>query len=235
MKKISSTPGRGELAYQAILDAICDGSLEPGAQLVQEELADKLGVSRQPIQQALARLKSEHLVEERPGRGLCVPPLDLDLMLTHYQIRGALDSLAAGLAASRIKTGELLFAECKPRVDAIMEAGGKAIEQSSFKKLIRHDVDFPGYIYEISGNPLLANAVEKHWNYLRRVIGDVLRHAEPPLIVWEQHEGILEAILGGDEKRARQLAQEHVDVASSALLNVGGFATANDPGSGLQQ
>ena len=64
MRRIAPRPSRAELAYQAILDEICEGWLASGTHLVQEDLAARLGVSRQPIQQAMARWKSDGLVQE---------------------------------------------------------------------------------------------------------------------------------------------------------------------------
>ncbi|NIR59688.1 MAG: GntR family transcriptional regulator, partial [Gammaproteobacteria bacterium] len=75
-----------EQVYQAILDEICDGTLSPGAHLVQEQLAERLGVSRQPIQQAIALLKADGLVEEAGKRGVRVTPLDATAMRHHYEI-----------------------------------------------------------------------------------------------------------------------------------------------------
>ena len=61
---IRTAPALGEQVYQAIVDEICDGTLEAGAHLVQEQLAARFGVSRQPVQQAMALLKADGLVEE---------------------------------------------------------------------------------------------------------------------------------------------------------------------------
>ena len=83
MKPIETSPGRTELVYQAILDDIIDGALPPGTHLVQEQLAARLGVSRQPVQQAMALLKADGLVEQAPGRGLRVTSLNVELMQQH--------------------------------------------------------------------------------------------------------------------------------------------------------
>lgn len=78
MKPITSTPSRAEQVYFAIRDSICDGALEAGTHLVQEDLAARLGVSRQPVQQAMALLKNDGLVLEQGARGLYVAPLDAE-------------------------------------------------------------------------------------------------------------------------------------------------------------
>ena len=74
--KLQSAPDLVERVYRALLDAISEGSLSPGAKLTQEEIAEQLAVSRQPVLQALRLLKKDGLVHDAPGRGVVVAPLD---------------------------------------------------------------------------------------------------------------------------------------------------------------
>jgi DNA-binding GntR family transcriptional regulator len=99
--KLETTPDLVDQVWRALLDAICDGSLPPGARLTQEEIAEQLAVSRQPVLQALRLLKKDGLLMDAPGRGVCVSPLDGQHLLRIYQVRGALDALAADLAAQQ--------------------------------------------------------------------------------------------------------------------------------------
>jgi DNA-binding GntR family transcriptional regulator len=99
--RLETTPDLVDRAYRALLDAISSGRLAPGQRLMQEELAAQLAVSRQPVLQALRLLKQEGLVLDAPGRGLQVAPLEAAAVLQVYQVRGALDALAARLAAER--------------------------------------------------------------------------------------------------------------------------------------
>ena len=87
MRPLASTPSRTEQVHAAIRESICDCTLKPGTHLVQEDLAAQLGVSRQPVQQAMLLLKSEGLVVEQGGRGLCVAPISPESIVQHYQIR----------------------------------------------------------------------------------------------------------------------------------------------------
>ena len=93
--KLQAAPDLVDQVYQALLDAISDGSLAPGARITQEDLAERLAVSRQPVLQALRLLKKDGLVSDAPGRGLRVAPLDAGWIAHTYQVRGALDALAA--------------------------------------------------------------------------------------------------------------------------------------------
>ncbi len=217
MKQISVQPGRAELAYQALLDEICDGSLAPGATLVQEELAAQLGVSRQPIQQALARLKGDGLLEDAPGRGLCVSRLDLSRMRSHYEIRSSLDGLAARLAASQVLQQGLSRATVEQDGRTIIAKGRRAISNDEVKAMIQQDIAFHSYIYEISGNALIETSAQLHWRFLRRVMGDVLRKAQRPPSIWDQHEAILNAIVAADPELAEHLAEQHIELACTRL------------------
>ena len=217
MSVIQIAPGLADQVYQAILDDICDGELPPGAHLVQEQLAERFGVSRQPIQQAMARLKADGLVEEVGKRGLAVAALDLTLMRHHYEIRAALDGLAARRAAERVSADKAAHADLKARGEAILASGFKAVEDKATREQIRCDESFHDLIYDASGNPLLKRTVEQHWRFLLRVMSDVLRHAEPPRAIWDQHRAILDAILAGDARRAEALASQHIERATETL------------------
>lgn len=219
MKPIHSTPGRAEQAYQALLDEICDGALPPGTHLVQEELAARLGVSRQPIQQAMALLRSDGLVEEIGTRGLRVTALDAASMRQHYEIRAALDSLAVRGAAARAASAAEIARDIDRRGRALVQAGKAAAGSGSVRRMVRCDVDFHRFLYEASGNPLLAQTAEPHWRYLRRVMADVLRHAEPGAAIWKQHAEILAAVVAGDGRAAMALATRHVEGAADRLAD----------------
>ena len=217
MKPIEPPPSLTERVYQLIVDDICSGRMTPGTHLVQEQLATTLGVSRQPIQQALALLKADGLIEEVGKRGMQVAALDTTAMWHHYDIRAALDALAAGSSARRAAGNPRIAADIDKRARKILAAGQKAIIKGSIVEQVRQDELFHGLFYEFSGNPFLVRTVEPHWRFLRRVMGEVLRYAEPPRDIWQQHVNILEAVIGGDEKSAARLASEHIRLAAETL------------------
>lgn len=217
MQPIAPQPGLTEQVHKVLLDEICDGGLPPGTHLVQEQIAEKLGVSRQPVQQALALLKSEGLLEELGRRGLFVAPLDLARMQHHYAIRGALDGLAARLAATAAAASADLASRLKREGQALVDAGHAAIEAGAMSRLVQRDVEFHAFVYAASGNPLLAATAEPHWWFLRRIMSEVYRHAEPPPAIWRQHAEILSAIVRGDAARAETAAVRHVEGAAGRL------------------
>jgi DNA-binding GntR family transcriptional regulator len=201
-----------------IRDSICDFTLEPGTHLVQEELAARLRVSRQPVQQAMLLLKADGLVVESGARGLYVAPIDEAGITQRYQIRVVLDQLAAELVAQRAAASTGFAAELRRQGEAIMAEGIAACERGEVRESVAHDVAFHSFLYEMSGNPLIATTAEPHWHFLRRVMIQVFLKAARGDLVWQQHREILEALVAGDAPRARELVTAHVGGAQIALL-----------------
>lgn len=217
MKIIQPQPSLTEQVYDAIADEICDGALPAGAHLVQEQLATRLGVSRQPIQQVMALLKADGMVEEIGRRGLRVTPLDLDLMRHHYDIRAVLDGLAARMAATRAQNIPGAAQTIAKQGEAILRLGKAAVDRGAVGEQVRHDEALHKLLYESSGNSLLTRTAEPHWRFLRRAMGAVLRYAELPGDIWRQHAEILEAVVAGDPARAEALIVAHDLEAAEAL------------------
>ena len=218
MRRIENMLSRTEQAYAMIRDSISDCTLEPGKHLVQEELAAMLGVSRQPVQQAMLLLKSEGLVVELGARGLHVAPLSPEAMAHRYEIRTVLDQLAARLVAERC-AGSAEFAErLLADGEKILVAGEKAQERGAQAEAVTHDVAFHSFLYERSGNPLIVSTSEAHWFFLRRVMNAVLKKAGRGELVWREHRGIIEALARGEVERGCELAAAHVHGAQAALL-----------------
>ncbi|HUS56207.1 MAG TPA: GntR family transcriptional regulator [Thermohalobaculum sp.] len=212
-------PNLTDQVYDALVDEICDGRLAPGRHLVQERLAERFGVSRQPIQQTMSRLKADGMVEEIGRRGLFVTRIDPARMLDNYGVRAALDGWAAKTAALRVSGN----AELRDRVDAegraLLEAAATAISAQDVAGLVKLDYAFHSQFYAASGNRLIVETAEPHWRFLRRAMGDVLRKAENPVEIWRQHRAILEAIVAGDATAAMELAEAHARDAALLLAD----------------
>src|ERR1700759_4057955 len=93
-EKIQVRPDFVDEVDRVLADAISDGTLAPGTRLTQEEIAEQFAVSRSPVLQALRLLKKDGLVQDAPGRGVLVAPLDVDWIAKIYDVRGVLDALA---------------------------------------------------------------------------------------------------------------------------------------------
>lgn len=204
---IRVVPDLTDQVYQRLLNAICDGELAPGARLTQEDLAAMLDVSRQPVLQALRMLKKDGFVVDAGRRGLMVLPLGAESIAHIYEVRSALDGLAARLAAQ---------ARVKIDLDVIAE-GRKAARGARIGAMIDADMRFHNMIYAASGNPFIAESAGHHWRHIRRAMGVVLQEAGARVPVWDEHEAILKAINRGDAERAEKLARGHGETAGRHL------------------
>ena len=194
--------------YKSLLDAISAGVLAPGERITQEDLAEKLNVSRSPVLQALHLLKKDGLLEEGPGRGLVVAQLD-PIRIGHlYQVRGSLDALAARLASLRNAKIPL----------SLIEAGKQASSDNDVNALIEADSAFHKAIYEASGNPFIVETAMLHWIHLRRVMGAVHQRQLGRSGIWDEHAAIVQAIHDGDSDLAAHLSEKHTDRARESLV-----------------
>jgi DNA-binding GntR family transcriptional regulator len=199
IRRIEFAPDLTEQVYQSLLEAICNGDIAPGARLTQEELAASLNVSRQPVLQALRTLKKEGFVSDAGRRGLMVMPVSAQTIAQVYQVRSALDALAARLAA-----------QAKVKLDArVIAEGRKAISGARIGAMVDADLKFHNLIYTASGNALISETANHHWRHIRRAAGSVLQEAGLRQTVWDEHEAILKAINKGDAERAEHLARQH--------------------------
>lgn len=211
MKPLPPQPTLVDQVYEAILSEISAGRFGNESRLRQEELAELLGVSRQPVQQALLLLRSHGILRDAPGRGLMVAPLEAEFVRNLYEVRGVLDGLASRKAAER---GAAAAQSDGP---AYIARGREAVASRSIPKMIAADMDFHFFLYGLSRNPLVAETTSPHWSYLRRVMGEVLLHGETPGDIWDQHELILEAVIAADPEGAERLARAHIAEAADTL------------------
>lgn len=200
-----------EQAYGAILDAICDGSLEPEKRITQEEIAARLGVSRQPITHALALLKAQGFVVDHGRRGLAVVPVSSDLIGSIYEYRSVIDPLAVKLAIPRLNRTSITA------LKGIMARGRALNPSSSRSEAIELDMEFHLFLYRLSGNSILATSMELHWQHLRRMMAAI--HVSPKATnrVWNEHAAIAEAILTGESDMAAEFMASHLKNAYERL------------------
>ena len=208
--KIESTPDLVERVYSNLLDAISGGTLLPGTRIMQEDIAEQLAVSRQPVLQALRLLRKDGFVLDAPGRGVLVAPLDVTTLVQIYQVRSTLDALAARLAAR----GRYVM-------DAnLIRQGRLAARGTDVQAMMTADAAFHSAIYVASGNPLIAQTAQTHWHHIRRAMGAVLQVSTMRESIWDEHEAIAKAIARGDETQAETLIREHGEDAGRNLASL---------------
>ncbi len=225
LQPLQAAPDLVERVRAALMDAITTGALRGGQRLRQEELALQFQVSRQPVLQALRLLKAEGHITDAPGRGLQVAPLDARWIEQVYEVRSALDAMAARLAAravARRASGAAPTVQAAPAAavwqpDALISAGRQAARGSSLAALIEADWAFHRALYALADNPLIERSATQHWGPIRRAMGATLQTSSLRASVWDEHEAIAAAVTRGDESAAHRLALGHSESASRHL------------------
>ncbi len=212
MMTLPSQPNLTEQVYDAIVADIVEGKLRPGERIIQEQIADLLGVSRQPVQQAVLLLRNEGLLHDGPGRGLIVAPLDLARVRHMYDVRAVLEGLAFRKAAA-------INSERARRLGpGLISQGRDAVASGSVASMVAADMKLHNFIYDLADNPLIGPTLQAQWTYTQRVMGEVLWRDETPCDVWDQHERMIDAVIGADGDKAERLAREHIVESADFMI-----------------
>ena len=209
MIPLDPLPNLIDQVYARILEGITDRSLPPGHRIRQNELAEKLGVSRQPVSHALHLLHRQGLVAESGRKGFEVTQLDPLRIRQLYEVRGAIDALAARLAARRVKAD----AAARAHLEAALHAGCATGSATPLAQLIVLDVDFHRAIYRLSGNPAIEEMIAPQWPHMRRSMATVLAELNYRNLAWDEHETIAAHILSGNARAAEASALAHAQSA----------------------
>lgn len=216
LPELDVQPDLVERVHHALSEAIGTGRLAPLTRIRQEDLARQLAVSRQPVLQALRLLKQQGLVSDAPGRGVQVAALDAARIGQVYQVRGALDALAARLAAER-----------RARIDpGLLERGRAAVAGADVQAMIDADIAFHRAVYAASGNPMIEQSAQVHWQHIRRAMGATLQQSRVRETVWDEHAAIADAIAAGRAAEAERLMAGHGRRASEHMARQLGAAAA---------
>jgi DNA-binding GntR family transcriptional regulator len=209
MIPLDPSPSLIDQVYERLLAGITDRTLPPGHRIRQNELAELLGVSRQPVSHALHLLHRQGLVAESGRKGFEVTRLDPRRIRQLYEVRGAIDSLAARLAAERVDTD----AAGRAQLESALQAGRTIDEATPLADLIALDVYFHCAIYRLAGNPAIEEMITPQWPHMRRSMATVLAELDYRTSAWTEHETIAAKIFAGDATAAEAAALAHAMAA----------------------
>ena len=201
-----------EVVCAALRAAIIGGVLEPGERLMEIKMAEELGVSRTPIREAIRVLEQEGFVEILPRRGAYVMDISIKDITDVYEIRMALDVLAAGLAAERITEQELAL--LRKRLDIIREV----VEHDDMGKIGEYDWAFHEVLYKASKNDRLFGIINNLREQLTRLRVTSMNYRGRIKDTILEHELLVESIASRSPELARQRAFEHMRNAERTLL-----------------
>lgn len=198
------------LVYQEIRGAIVSRRLKPGDRLVEERLAEEYGVSRNPVREAIRALCADGLVDISSRRGAHVAALAAEKVKEIIEIRALLEAHNARLAARHRNPAVLKIAE------GILAKGQAALSAGRLKHLRELNNQFHETLAEAGNNELLSEMLASL--SARSALLFSPDNPERQAISWEEHAGILQAIVDGDEELAAKLAMSHVVGAGEAHL-----------------
>ena len=191
-------------AYSLILEAIDVGVYKPGDRLVESDLADRFGVSRTPIREALQRLETQSLLT-RDGRSLIVSSLDHSQMAELYIVRAELEGLAANLAAKHATSEEIKV------LQDMVDSDRKIISDPS--SLARSNRRFHKQIHLASHNRFLIKQLDLVHRSMALMATTSLAADGRGAVAVEEHQAIVTAIADGDCTEASEKLRNHISVA----------------------
>lgn len=206
-----------DVVFNTLRNAILTGELEPGERLMEIKLADKLGVSRTPIREAIRKLELEGLVVNTPRKGAEVANISSEDLRDVLEVRRSLEILATNLACDKITEAEL------SELYANIESFKISIETEAATEIALTDVGFHDIIYRATGNArliqILGNLREQMYRYRLEYIKD---HDSWNRLLTE-HTAIYNAIKNRDKEAAATAILTHIDNQEITIRDKMGF------------
>ena len=201
-----------DVVFNTLRKAILTGELKPGERLMEIHLANRLGVSRTPIREAIRKLELEGLVIMIPRRGAEVAQITEKGLKDVLEVRRALDALCVELACDRISAEEQ--EQLKEACDEFVHA----TETKDATIIAKADVAFHDIIVQATGNQrliqMINNLSEQMYRYRFEYIKDENRHDS----LIEEHRIIYESIVKRDKKKAAETAKLHIDNQEKSII-----------------
>ncbi len=201
-----------DVVFNTLRRAILTGELKPGERLMEIHLANRLGVSRTPIREAIRKLELEGLVTMIPRRGAEVAQITEKSLQDVLEVRRALDALCAELACDRIT------AEGKAALKKACDGFEAATKAGEIVEIAAADVALHDIIVQATGNQrlisLINNLSEQMYRYRFEYIKDESGHEN----LVSEHRMIYESIMKGDKEGAAAAARLHIDNQEKSII-----------------
>ena len=201
-----------DVVFKTLRKGILTGELKPGERLMEIHLANRLGVSRTPIREAIRKLELEGLVTMVPRRGAEVANITEKNLKDVLEVRQALESLAIELACERIT--EENKEELRQKLDQVETA----VRTGDTGAIASADVAFHDAIVEFSGNmrliQLVGNLGEQMYRYRFEYIKDVSKHSQ----IMSEHRIMFDSIMENDRAKAARIVKVHINNQEEAIM-----------------
>ncbi len=201
-----------DVVFNHLREAILSGELKPGERLMENQLAEKIGVSRTPIREAIRKLELEGLVEMVPRKGAQVASMSKKDIQNVLEVRAALEQLAVRLAC-RSMTQDMLI-----KLKEINAKFTEAVNVQNIQKLAEYDVEFHDVIFTIANNDKLTQIINNLRQHIYRYRLLYLNDKVYLKTIKQEHDDIVAALEKGDEALAEKLIVRHISNQEEAVL-----------------
>jgi DNA-binding GntR family transcriptional regulator len=202
-----------DIVFEHLRAAIISGALKPGERLMELQLAEDMGVSRTPVREAIRKLELEGLVSMVARRGAYVSDLSIRDIAETFEVRAALESLAAGLAAERIVPEEL------EQLERVLVEIGTCEQQGTIERMVELDEEFHALLFAATRNSRLSQIISNLREQIARFRRSSLSTPGRIKAVFQEHKSIVEAISDRNSSLAQALAREHIENAEHSLMD----------------
>jgi DNA-binding GntR family transcriptional regulator len=200
----------GEVAYEALRDAIKSSLFLPGERLMETELADEMGISRTPVREAMRRLETDGYVVIIPRKGSYVASISVKDIMDVFEIRTALEMMAARKAAERATEDEI-------KMLREMVRDVSPWETEDVLTTVDADIHFHSLLYKASRNDRLVSLMGDLREQINRFRSTTLAAPHRAQYALDEHRAIVGAIAGRDPDGASDAARNHVEKALKAM------------------
>ncbi len=201
-----------DVVFKTLRQEILTGKLKPGERLMEIQLANKLGVSRTPIREAIRKLELDGLVIMIPRRGAEVAQITLKDLKDVMEVRCALDVLAIELACERMERDE------RSKLYQACENFREAVKTKDTRKLAEADVAFHDAIVLSTGNTRLIQLVSNLSEQMYRYRFEYLKDATSHEMLQQEHMEMYQSILKKDKAAAASVVRKHINNQEEAII-----------------
>lgn len=198
--------------FAKLRSEILNGTLPPGTQLKEIQLASRFGVSRTPVRDALSRLEDSGLAE-RVNRGLQVRGLDPEQVIQVYDMRILLEVEVSGQAAQNRSLNDILALEALLEID-------NNLKNPTDTELIQTNLEFHRNVWKASQNPVLIDLLERLMTHLVHAPTSTLSVNNRQKEALKEHARLIEAINNRDAAAAREIAKLHFSTAREIRMDL---------------
>lgn len=203
-----------DVVFKTLRQAILRGELKPGERLMEIQLANKLGVSRTPIREAMRKLENEGLVIMFPRRGAEVAEITEKSLRDVLEVRRALEELCVQLACDKItEEGMQQLTEAAKEFE-------KVLNSEDITVVAAKDVAFHDIIYAATDNPRLISLLNNLREQMYRFRAEYLKRKEFHPQLLKEHEEIIEAIRKHQKNEGAKIMCQHIDNQVEAVIDI---------------